>query len=154
MQDVCISFWNGKQAGHGQSDMMLKVTDICSTDPNDPTHCAKPGDIKIDRTKAKIMEQLGPAPLEETPQVMGSQFYDGVSSATSETWWFFTKCWADVCCPCPFATLYPALTWSCKRLLYNLHTAARQTTGSPLLQSLITWTGPRTRPLSNTKTIR
>ena len=96
MQDVCISFWNGKAQGHGQSDMILKVTDVCSTDPNDPTHCAKPGDIKIDRTKARIMEQLpGDQATKDMKEVNGTQFYDGISTATSETWWFFTKCWAD-----------------------------------------------------------
>ena len=78
MQDVCISYWKED----GSSDMMLKVTDICSTDPNDPTHCATPADIKIDRTKAKIMEKL-----DSTPQ--GDQYPEKV-------WWFFMKCWADV----------------------------------------------------------
>ncbi len=96
MQDVCISFWNGKQSGKGQSDMILKVTDVCSTDPNDPTHCATPGDIKIDRSKARIMEQVkGDGDVKGIKQVNGNQFKDGVSKATSETWWFFTKCWAD-----------------------------------------------------------
>ncbi|KAI4269031.1 MAG: hypothetical protein LQ337_007511 [Flavoplaca oasis] len=44
--DICISFWDE----HWQTDMMLKVTDICSTDPNKPNSCRSPGDIKIDRT--------------------------------------------------------------------------------------------------------
>ena len=61
-QDVCISFWKED----GSSDMELKVTDICSTDPNDPTHCAHPMDIKIDRSKAKIMEKLPTAPTGDT----------------------------------------------------------------------------------------
>lgn len=78
MQDVCISFWNED----GSSDMMLKVTDICSTDPNDPTLCATPADLKIDRTKAKIMEKLDSAP---TGDVYPTQI-----------WWFFMKCWDDV----------------------------------------------------------
>lgn len=96
MQDVCISFWNGKQKGEGQSDMILKVTDVCSTDLNDPTHCAKPGDIKIDRSKAKIMEYIpGDGDVKGIKEVNGDQFKDGISDATSETWWFFTKCWAD-----------------------------------------------------------
>lgn len=96
MQDVCISFWNGKQKENGQSDMILKVTDVCSTDPNDPTHCAKPGDIKIDRSKARIMEQVkGDGDVKGIKQVNGNHFNDGISTATSETWWFFTKCWAD-----------------------------------------------------------
>lgn len=78
MQDVCISFWKED----GSSDMMLKVTDICSTDPNDPTHCATPGDIKVDRTKAKIMEKLDSAPT--------------VDVYPEQIWWFFMKCWDDV----------------------------------------------------------
>ena len=78
MQDVCISFWKED----GTSDMMLKVTDICSTDPNDPTHCATPADIKIDRAKAKVMQGLSSDPK-------GNQYPEKV-------WWFFMKCWADV----------------------------------------------------------
>lgn len=77
MQDVCISFWNED----GSSDMMLKVTDICSTDPDDPTSCATPGDIKVDRTKAKIMEKLPAAPT-------GDKY-------PTQVWWFFMKCWDD-----------------------------------------------------------
>ena len=76
--------------------MIVKVTDVCSTDPDDPTHCAKPGDIKMDRTKVRIMEQLpGDQPTKDMKEVNGNQFTDGISTATSETWWFFTKCWAD-----------------------------------------------------------
>lgn len=91
MQDVCISFWNGKQKGQGQSDMILKVTDICSTDPSDPAHCKHPGDIKIDRSKVKIMWGLtDKGPAEKQPALKGTEFTLG------ETWWFFTKCWADV----------------------------------------------------------
>ena len=78
MQDVCISFWQK----NGKSDMMLKVTDICSTDPSDPTYCAGPADIKIDRTKAKILYGLNEAP-------QGNQYPEPV-------WWFFMKCWDDV----------------------------------------------------------
>lgn len=85
MQDVCISFWKED----GTSDMMLKVTDICSTDPNDPTHCATPNDIKIDRTKAQIMEKLTANPLSSYPQLEGNQYPEQV-------WWFFAKCWDDV----------------------------------------------------------
>ncbi len=78
MQDVCISFWKRD----GTSDMMLKVTDICSTDPSDPTHCTNPSDIKIDRNKAQQMEGL-------EHLLQGDQYPE-------EAWWFFTKCWADV----------------------------------------------------------
>ena len=90
MQDVCISFWNGK-TGEASSDMMLKVTDVCTTDPKDPTHCAHPGEIKVDRSKVYIMEKLNSKPLESYPSLTGNEFTDG------ESYWFFAKCWADVC---------------------------------------------------------
>lgn len=90
MQDVCISFWNEDPRPGHQSDMMLKVTDICTTDPKDPTHCATPQDIKIDRVKAQIMEHMT-GPLWSTfPQLSGDEFKG------NGTWWFFTKCFADV----------------------------------------------------------
>ena len=87
MPDLCISFWSTDW----KTDMMLKVTDICSTDPSNPTSCKKPGDIKIDRTKAKIWSGHGndPRPAIEIPGLNGNQF-DG------ETVWYFRKCWDDV----------------------------------------------------------
>ena len=84
MQDVCISFWKED----GSSDMMLKVTDICSTDPNDPTHCESPADIKVERSKVSVMEGLTANPLTSYPQLTGNEFPE-------KTWWFFMKCWAD-----------------------------------------------------------
>ena len=84
MQDVCISFWKED----GTSDMMLKVTDICSTDPNDPTHCESPADIKVERSKVGVMEGLTGNPLTSYPQLTGNEFPE-------KTWWFFMKCWAD-----------------------------------------------------------
>ncbi|KAL9124906.1 MAG: hypothetical protein Q9217_005818 [Psora testacea] len=78
MQDVCISFWDEKWS----KDMMLKVTDICSTDPNDPTHCATPNDIKIGRTKAKIWSGQDMSALQG-------------NSYPEKSVWFFMKCWAD-----------------------------------------------------------
>ncbi|KAI4197436.1 MAG: hypothetical protein LQ350_005929 [Teloschistes chrysophthalmus] len=89
MQDVCISFWNEQTEQTKQSDMMLKVTDICSTDPKDPTHCETPLDIKVDRTKAQIMEHMTDGKWEDNPALNGNQFGGG------KTWWFFMKCWAD-----------------------------------------------------------
>jgi len=77
MQDVCISFWKED----GSSDMMLKVTDICSTNTNDPTSCATPADIKIDRGKAGAMEGLPSPPTGD--------------SYPEQIWWFFMKCWDD-----------------------------------------------------------
>lgn len=84
MQDVCISFWKED----GSSDMMLKVTDVCSTDPSDPTYCESPADIKVDRSKVSIMEGLTANPLKSYEQLAGSAFPE-------KTWWFFMKCWAD-----------------------------------------------------------
>ena len=82
MQDVCISFWRED----GTQDMMLKVTDICSIDPNDPTHCANPVDIKVDRSKAAVMENVTDP---NDPSITGNSFPEQI-------WWFFTKCWDDV----------------------------------------------------------
>lgn len=90
MQDVCISFWNEETEKGKQSDMILKVTDVCSTDPNDPTSCTTPYDIKIDRTKAQIMHHMGTDKWETNPALNGNEFGNG------GTWWFFMKCWADV----------------------------------------------------------
>ena len=41
--------------GTVRDDVELKVTDICSTNPQDPTYCATPADIKIDRIKADLL---------------------------------------------------------------------------------------------------
>ncbi|KAL8913932.1 MAG: hypothetical protein Q9171_001317 [Xanthocarpia ochracea] len=92
MQDVCISFWNEETAPGKQSDMILKITDVCSTDPNDPTACLTPYDIKIDRAKASIMHKLnlgGMPPMSKQAALNGTEYTDG------KTWWFFMKCWAD-----------------------------------------------------------
>ena len=86
MQDVCISFWKED----GSQDMMLKVTDICSTDPTDPTHCETPADIKVDRTKTSIMEGQVGKPVGEFPD-----FAKDKNAFPAKTWWFFMKCWGD-----------------------------------------------------------
>ena len=71
---------------------MLKVTDICSTNPADPTHCATPADIKIDRIKADLLfvnelENLTVA--DKSALKYGTEYPEKV-------YWFFTKCWDDV----------------------------------------------------------
>ena len=85
---------------------MLKVTDICSTNPADPTYCATPADIKIDRIKADLLfsnEIKNLTVAEESALKNGAEYPEKV-------YWFFTKCWDDVS---PFAekmnrtTLYP-----------------------------------------------
>lgn len=65
--------------------MILKVADICSIDPDDPIHCATPADTKIDRSKAKIMEKIGP----QSPLVLCDQYPEKIK-------WFFMKPSADV----------------------------------------------------------
>ncbi|KAI4132341.1 MAG: hypothetical protein LQ341_006283, partial [Variospora aurantia] len=84
--DICISFWDERW----QTDMMLKVTDICSTDPSKPNSCLQPGDIKIDRTKAKIWSGQGgdPRQAKDIPG-LGGDAWD------KPTIWFFRHCWAD-----------------------------------------------------------
>lgn len=69
---------------------MLKVTDICSTNPSDPTHCATPADIKIDRIKAHLLfHKTTHKTAEETSALKhGNQF-------PHKVWWFFMKCWDD-----------------------------------------------------------
>jgi len=133
MQDVCISFWKND----GTSDMMLKVTDICSTDPNDPTHCATPVDIKIDRGKAQIMEKLTtPSDLQSHPELMGDEYPEQI-------WWFFMKCWDDVRLH-DDALGYHELTEILRRLSPNPLTKATIGSASPL--SPITATGPKQPP--------
>ncbi|KAL8991074.1 MAG: hypothetical protein Q9169_007957, partial [Polycauliona sp. 2 TL-2023] len=85
--DICISFWDE----NWKTDMMLKVTDICSTDPNNPNSCRTPGDIKIDRTKAKIWSGQGgdPRQARDIPGLGGDKWH-------RPTIWFFRYCWADV----------------------------------------------------------
>ncbi|KAL8963128.1 MAG: hypothetical protein Q9193_000563 [Seirophora villosa] len=84
--DICISFWDE----HWKTDMMLKVTDICSTDPSKPNSCREPGDIKIDRTKAKIWSGQGgdPRQAKDIPGLGGDAWH-------RPTIWFFRHCWAD-----------------------------------------------------------
>ncbi|KAI4186257.1 MAG: hypothetical protein L6R41_003592 [Letrouitia leprolyta] len=69
---------------------MLKVTDICSTDPGKPNSCLQPGDIKIDRTKAKIWSGQGgdPRQAKDIPG-LGGDAWDKPAI------WFFRYCWAD-----------------------------------------------------------
>lgn len=76
MQEVCISFWKD----NGKSDMMLKVTDIC-----DPADCATPADIKVDRTKVRVMEGLTGKLITAYPKVLSNEYPE-------KTWWFFVKC--------------------------------------------------------------
>jgi hypothetical protein len=89
MQDVCVSFWpeNGPE-GNFTNDMIAKVTDICSTDPSDPSHCATPSDIKVDRAKVQVMYAI-PVPGIDNAELQKDKYVKG-------TYWHLTKCWANV----------------------------------------------------------
>ncbi|KAL8745257.1 MAG: hypothetical protein Q9190_002587 [Brigantiaea leucoxantha] len=90
MQDVCISVWNetGANAG-GTTDVELKVTDICSTDPEDPSYCESPADIMVDRRKAMLLYHATPkGDLENAALKNGKKYPHPV-------WWFFSKCLQD-----------------------------------------------------------
>ena len=84
MQDVCISFW----PEGGGPDMIVKVMDICSTDPSDPTYCATPSDIKLDRAKVQMLYGI-PTPGSADPELQGAKYPRG-------TYWHLTKCWTNV----------------------------------------------------------
>ena len=162
MQDVCISFWKED----GSSDMMLKVrdalsclkssiltqfgdtkvTDICSTDPNDPTSCATPADIKVERGKAQVMEGLTQPPdITAHPELMGDSYPEQI-------WWFFMKCWDDVREPQVSATVYLTLTTIINRALPNQPT--RATTGSQTLLCQTISSGPKIAKLNKLKTTK
>ncbi|KAL8661965.1 MAG: hypothetical protein Q9168_008324 [Polycauliona sp. 1 TL-2023] len=89
MQDVCVSFWpEGDNPDTSTSpDMIGKVTDICSTDPKDPTHCATPSDIKLDRAKVQVMYKVR-SPGKDNPDLQSPVFPKG-------TFWHLTKCWTN-----------------------------------------------------------
>ena len=82
MQATCASFWLG---GELTNDMIAKVTDICSTDLSDPTHCAKPSDLKVDRAKVEVMYYISmPGSANAAPQT---------PKDIKRTYWHLTVCW-------------------------------------------------------------
>lgn len=81
MQDVCIAMWSEINAG----DQIVKVTDVCSTDPDDDTHCATPNDIKVDRAKVYVLYNL------TGPGIDNADLQKPVYPRT--VYWHFTKCW-------------------------------------------------------------
>ena len=89
MQDVCVSFWpeNGPE-GDSTNDMIAKVTDVCSTDPSDPSHCATSLDIKVDRAKVQVMYAI-PVPGIDNVELQKDKYVKG-------TYWHLTICWANV----------------------------------------------------------
>ncbi|KAL8823950.1 MAG: hypothetical protein Q9170_008287, partial [Blastenia crenularia] len=104
LQDVCIGIFTMTD------DMIAKVTDICSTDPNDPSHCATPEDIKLPRKKIQtIYHYKGNAA--DVPELQGSQHPQPI-------YWSFAKCLGEAIPQPPYkapgtnnwfsAPLYPA----------------------------------------------
>ena len=85
MQDVCLSLWPES----GSPDMIVKVTDICGTDPSDPTYCATPYDIKVDRSVMQVMEGISGAGADNSDLQQPVWPKGG-------TYWHFTKCWGYV----------------------------------------------------------
>lgn len=92
MQDACISIWN--DTNYEKNDVMLKITDICSTNPRDPTYCATPADIKIDRIKAQLLFHLSDGTQPPLPADNVAALKYG-SEYPKKVYWFFTKCWDD-----------------------------------------------------------
>ena len=84
MQDVCIAFWTA-----GGVDMVSKVIDICNTDPEDPSHCATPNDIKLPRTKVQVLRGKTSPVWYKQPQFSGN-------GDTEPIYWYFTKCLGEV----------------------------------------------------------
>jgi len=56
MQDVCISLW--PEGLNPSPEMIVKVTNIYSTDPSDPTYSATPYDIKVDRALVQVLSGI------------------------------------------------------------------------------------------------
>ncbi len=56
MQDVCISLRS--EGPNPSPDMIVKITNIYSTDPSDPTYSATPYDIKVDRALVQVLSAI------------------------------------------------------------------------------------------------
>ncbi|KAI9726324.1 MAG: hypothetical protein M1828_001598 [Chrysothrix sp. TS-e1954] len=90
MQDVSVAIIRADW----QSDMIMKVTDVCCTDTSDPSCCHDPTEIKVDRTKMQILYGYGGPPWNTFPELAGTQLLDA-SKAPVQANWFFTKSWDD-----------------------------------------------------------
>ena len=90
-QDVCISLWNETGFEGGKTDIMVKVTDVCSTDPNDSSYCADPSHVMIDRIRGYQL-------YHHTPRAADSAENKALRSGgryPRPIWWFFSKCFQD-----------------------------------------------------------
>ncbi len=93
MQDVCISVWNDDprpENNFSGDDVELKITDVCSTNPQDPTYCATPSDIKIDRRKADLLYSN----IRNLTSAERNALHTG-TEYPGKVWWFF---WVGTAC--------------------------------------------------------
>ena len=87
MPDVCISIWpegDTPDTLGTTPDMLIKVTDICSTNPSDSSYCATPADIKMDRAKVQILYGLQGS----EPELKADRYTKG-------GFWHISKCWTN-----------------------------------------------------------
>ena len=82
LQDLCIGIFTSTD------DMIAKVTDICSTDPSDPAHCATPEDIKLPRKKIQTIYHYQ-GKTDDVPQLKGYRH-------PQKIYWNFAKCLGEV----------------------------------------------------------
>ncbi|MDI1485621.1 MAG: hypothetical protein OHK93_003810 [Ramalina farinacea] len=87
MPDVCISVWNETGFAGGLTDVIVKVTDICSTDPADANYCASPADILMER--GKVNQLYTGTPTRDVEAIGHGTKY------TRPVWWYFTRCFQD-----------------------------------------------------------
>ncbi|KAI4163198.1 MAG: hypothetical protein LQ342_003131 [Letrouitia transgressa] len=92
MQDACLSVWNETGAGgdrNGTTDVEFKITDICSTDADDPSYCETPADIMVDRRKAMLLyNKTKKGQAEQDALKTGKEY-------PHKVYWFFSKCLQD-----------------------------------------------------------
>ncbi|KAG8529663.1 uncharacterized protein KY384_005144 [Bacidia gigantensis] len=97
LQDVCIAIFTMTD------DMIAKVTDICSIDPGDPSHCASPNDIKLPKKKIQTINHYK-GKTEEVPELNGVNKYQH----PQPIYWNFAKCLGEAIPQPPYKAPAPA----------------------------------------------
>lgn len=95
------------------------MQDICITDSNDPSYCATPADIKVVQSKVSITQGLTAEPIQTYPELLGDQL-------PPKSWWFFVKCWADLC------TFFSFLALPNQKILLALGLPSQERTNFPM----------------------
>ena len=93
LQDVCVAIFTMKD------DIIAKVTDICGTDPNNPSHCASPENIKLPKKKVQTIYYYK-GKTEDVPELQSAQHPEQI-------YWNFAKCLGEVCLSVFFFLLPP-----------------------------------------------